>query len=442
MQARLTAILARPLRHGAVEAHARARAIVVDRVFGRRERVQVFRCQVFLRRLRTGQHAQRPMIGNGRSICLGECATFLRATMLRELQHIARAQRAAIVPAEFAVDKGRRAAHDLRHLDATRHEQVGAHTRPGRTQFQHVARYGVHYAVGRHGLAVELRLHIGTREAEGHGRTEAVAAAAHGHLDARRIRVIAEQAVADAEAVVIHGTAGRHADRPIAEHAFSVLHRALDAAVEHLQCRLLGVETVEHLREEPALLVVRRGKKRGEIGDVRRDAVDLRLRQHLLHGRYGRLTRILMHDEFREHGVVERRDRNMRLEPRLDTCPRREMTVIDAAAAGAEIVRAVLGVDAHLDGVPLRLADLARKIRKLARGLAHHPLHEVDAHDLLGDAMLDLQARIDLQEVEPLRRFIVEEFHCARAAIGCRMREAHGRLIHLLPRGVAQMRCR
>ena len=202
------------------------------------------------------------------------------------------------------------------------------------------------------------------------------------------------------------------------------------------------MEAVEHLREELALLIVCRGEKCGEIGDIRRNAVDLRLRQHLLHGRYGRLARILMHDEFREHGVVERRDRNMRLEPRLDTGPRREIAVVDAAAAGAEIVRAILGVDTHLDGVPLRLTYLAREIRELARGLAHHPLHEIDAHDFLGDAMLDLQARVDLQEVESLRRFIVEEFHRARAAIGCRMREAHGRLIHLLPRGIAQMRCR
>ena len=42
--------------------------------------------------------------------------------------------------------------------------------------------------------------------------------------------------------------------------------------------------------------------------------------------------------------------------------------------------------------------------RQFARSQPHHPLDEVDAVDLLGHAVLDLQARVDFEEVELVRR--------------------------------------
>ncbi len=62
----------------------------------------------------------------------------------------------------------------------------------------------------------------------------------------------------------------------------------------------------------------------------------------------------------------------------------------------------ILGVDPHLDGRAARRRAPGRAASQLAGGLADHPLHQVDAGHLLGDAVLDLQAGVHLQEEELL----------------------------------------
>ena len=66
------------------------------------------------------------------------------------------------------------------------------------------------------------------------------------------------------------------------------------------------------------------------------------------------------------------------------------------AGGGHEVAAAVLGVDAVLDGVA---ADLGVAVAELlAGGDAEHLADQVDAGDLLGDAVLDLEAGVDLEE--------------------------------------------
>ena len=61
--------------------------------------------------------------------------------------------------------------------------------------------------------------------------------------------------------------------------------------------------------------------------------------------------------------------------------------------------------------------------QRLARRQPHHPLDQVDPGHLLGDAVLDLQARVHLQEVEARRRVGVDdELDRARRAVGRRRR--------------------
>ena len=75
----------------------------------------------------------------------------------------------------------------------------------------------------------------------------------------------------------------------------------------------------------------------------------------------------------------------------------------DATGAGQEVLRRILGVDAALDGVAAREHVGLPQPQPLARGDAELRLDQVDAADPLGDRMLDLQARVHLEEVEVAR---------------------------------------
>src|SRR6185436_6459709 len=64
----------------------------------------------------------------------------------------------------------------------------------------------------------------------------------------------------------------------------------------------------------------------------------------------------------------------------------------------------ILGVDAALDGVAAGREGALRIDREpLALRNSQLPVHEIDAGDNLRDRMLDLKARVHLQEVEVLR---------------------------------------
>ena len=75
---------------------------------------------------------------------------------------------------------------------------------------------------------------------------------------------------------------------------------------------------------------------------------------------------------------------------------------------------------------------------RLAGGDAQHPFDEVEARDHLGDAVLDLQPRIHLQEIERARLHIIDELDRARGAIADRLAEPHRRLAERAPLRVAQ----
>src|SRR6202034_286354 len=71
-----------------------------------------------------------------------------------------------------------------------------------------------------------------------------------------------------------------------------------------------------------------------------------------------------------------------------------------APARRQEAARWILGIDPGLDGVAPRRAGL--EVQMLACRDAQLPLDEIDAIHGLGDRMLDLQARIHLEEVVTL----------------------------------------
>src|SRR5690606_4900905 len=79
----------------------------------------------------------------------------------------------------------------------------------------------------------------------------------------------------------------------------------------------------------------------------------------------------------------------------------RQPQQLDPAGRGQERTEGVLARDPALDGVAVQPDVLLTERERLARSDADLLLHEVDAGDQLGDRMLDLDARVHLQEIEP-----------------------------------------
>ena len=82
--------------------------------------------------------------------------------------------------------------------------------------------------------------------------------------------------------------------------------------------------------------------------------------------------------------------------------------------ARLKILRRIFRVEPHLNGTARWPNRHLSQSRQLARRLPHHPLHQIDARDFFGDAVLHLQPRVHFQEIE-LRRY-----RCRRRTPPCR----------------------
>ena len=133
-------------------------------------------------------------------------------------------------------------------------------------------------------------------------------------------------------------------------------------------------------------------------GIDRRHAVDLELRQ----GAPRALQRLgavaAGDDELGDEGVERARDGLALLVAAVEPDARalRRVPLGQRAGRRHEVGAAVLGVDAELDGVAADLRVVVAEL--LARGDAEHLADQVDAGDLLGDAVLDLEPGVDLEE--------------------------------------------
>ena len=113
-----------------------------------------------------------------------------------------------------------------------------------------------------------------------------------------------------------------------------------------------------------------------------------------------------------------------------DALPGRDVERGEHAALRLEVVRRVLGVEPDLDRVPARLG--APDVEVGQRGaLGHRELQrdQVDAEDLLGHRVLDLEPGVHLQEEEPLGLRVVEELDRAGADVADRRGRDAGRVV-------------
>src|SRR5712692_10983632 len=106
-----------------------------------------------------------------------------------------------------------------------------------------------------------------------------------------------------------------------------------------------------------------------------------------------------------------------------------KMHRVDAARRGNETGGRVLGIDAAFDGRAVLREIALRKRQRFARGDLDLRLDQIDAGHEFGDRMLDLDARVHLEEVEVAVR-VGEKLDGAGAYVVDRARGLDGDLAH------------
>ena len=76
-----------------------------------------------------------------------------------------------------------------------------------------------------------------------------------------------------------------------------------------------------------------------------------------------------------------------------------------------------IGRDLEARAVPVDFRPVTRIVRRLLRSGSQHPLHQIDSCHFFSDTVLDLQPRIDFEEVELARCPVIDELDRARRAI-------------------------
>src|SRR5258708_19107368 len=137
--------------------------------------------------------------------------------------------------------------------------------------------------------------------------------------------------------------------------------------------------------------------------DIGLDAFDHHLGERDAHAGDGLLARGAVGDHLADHRVVVRRHGVALVDVRIDADPRTARGVIggDLSRRGRKAIR-ILGVDAALEGVAAQHDVLLAKAQLLPGGDADLLLHQIDPGDHFRDRVLDLDARIHLDEIELL----------------------------------------
>ena len=162
------------------------------------------------------------------------------------MQDVAAAEGAAGSSAEAAEEEGAAGAEIGLGVDAAAEGEVGADAFfGGGAEGKDVSGFGLDGGVAGDGLAGELGGHVGAGEGEEGVGVEAEAGAGGGALDGRGVVGVADDAVGDAEAEVIHGAGRGDADVPEADASGIVLDRGLGAAFEDFDGVAVEGEGVE-----------------------------------------------------------------------------------------------------------------------------------------------------------------------------------------------------
>ena len=170
------------------------------------------------------------------------------------------------------------------------------------------------------------------------------------------------------------------------------------------------------MRDEPA-----------QEGEVRRQSLDCGLGERVTQPEKCLVARRSVRDQLRDHRVVADPDLVALLDSRVDADARRQPEALDAARLGQKALR-VLRVEPCLDGVPL---EARVEVESLAGCDAELLANEVDPGHELGYRMLDLDAAVQLEQVEVAA--VQHELDRAGAPVADRPPEGDRRLAHPRP---------
>ncbi len=118
-------------------------------------------------------------------------------------------------------------------------------------------------------------------------------------------------------------------------------------------------------------------------------------------------------DQLGNHGIVERRNLRARLHAGIDPQPLqlRRLEHSDRPGRRNEPLGRILRTQPRFDGVTGEFDLVLRQRQRFSRSDAQLPLHQIEARDQLRHRMLDLQARVHLDEVPGRRRRQIAALH-------------------------------
>ena len=196
MQPGLAAVLPRPFRLGADQAHTGAAGVVMHFPFGGKEGLDVGWRKEIRCAMRTVQHADLPLLAIRRDQICRQCAMCPGRRFHAEVQHIAGAQRAPAVTAELAQREGGFAAKIIRHIETACHGQIGPATAAlHRAKPQHAACLDHMAAPEFQRLAIQLGFHRCTSQRDDSVVIEFQRWAGNGQFQSCCIVCVAQQLV-------------------------------------------------------------------------------------------------------------------------------------------------------------------------------------------------------------------------------------------------------
>ncbi len=449
VQPGFAAALAHPLRLRPYETHAGAAGVEVHFPVGGEEALDIAFGEILRRTVGAVDHANFAHHRQGAAQLGGQRGAGRRVGQRCQMQHIAGTQGAAAVAAELAQGKGALAAQILRHLQTAAHAQIRPRTGAGNGADRQGAA-GRDEQRSAHRLRHVIQLQRYFRAGHRHHcvGVEAQDRPAHGDFQPGGVFGVAEQGIAHTQGAAVHRAGRRNAYRPVSQAAGEVLHGGLGAGADDLEGIGLVAETFETAGPGVAAGERGKGKDLAQVIAVGFHAVEQGVAERLVKRLASLLAARRPGDDLSDHRVEIRRDLAASLDPGIDAqglaagC--REARGGEQTGARLEIPARIFGIDARLDRMPagLQHPGQLRQRRQVAGGQLDHPVHQIDTPDLLGDAVLDLQAGVHLEEVEALGLGVVDELDGAGAAVVDGLGQRDSRFAQCLGHAGRQVRCR
>ncbi len=243
-----------------------------------------------------------------------------------------------------------------------------------------------------------------------------------GDLQTRSVFIVAEEAISEPEGEAVHRAGGRYADVPKPQAARIVLDCGRKAAAQDAHGLSLVANRGGSAGRHAAPYEVFASDDVPEPVDVGFEPGDLCAIQRAAHrGNRGRPVRS-GDDQLCQQRIVVGADFRTVGYPGFDPGICRKAHLSQHAAAGAEVLIRILGVDARLDGDAARRTCRGRRASGgpgIEEGVvtgraADHPFDQVHARNLLRHCVLDLEAGVDFQKRELIPLRVVEKLDGAR----------------------------